>query len=56
MDTSLVRIPVYQQLNQRLRAALAAEYRYLPVRIRFIGRDGDPTGEQLVTEIRISTE
>ena len=27
MDTSLVRIPVYQQLNQRLRAALAAEYR-----------------------------
>jgi hypothetical protein len=35
---------------------LAAEYRYLPVRIRFIGRDGDPTGEQLVTEIRISTE
>lgn len=27
MDTSLVRSPVYQQLNQRLRAALAAEYR-----------------------------
>ena len=24
MDTSLVRSPVYQQLNQRLRAALAA--------------------------------
>jgi GntR family transcriptional regulator len=27
MDTSLVRSPVYQQLNQRLREALAAEYR-----------------------------
>lgn len=27
MDTSLVRSPVYQQLNQRLRAALASEYR-----------------------------
>ncbi len=27
MDTQLVRSPVYQQLNQRLRSALAAEYR-----------------------------
>jgi GntR family transcriptional regulator len=27
MDTSLVRSPVYQQLNQRLRSALATEYR-----------------------------
>jgi len=27
MDTSLVRSPVYQQLNQRLRVALATEYR-----------------------------
>jgi hypothetical protein len=33
---------------------LAADYRYLPVRIRFIGRDGTPTGEQIVTEINIS--
>ncbi len=33
---------------------LAADYRYLPVRIRFIGRDGAPTGEQVVTEITIS--
>jgi len=32
---------------------LAADYRYLPVRIRFIGRDGAPTGEQIVTEISI---
>ncbi len=35
---------------------LAAEYRHLPVRIRFLGRDGAPTGEQLVTEIRVSEE
>jgi hypothetical protein len=35
---------------------LAAEYRYLPVRIRFIGRNGEQTGEQVVTEIRISEE
>ncbi len=33
---------------------LAADYRYLPVRIRFIGRDGAPTGEQVATEINIS--
>lgn len=33
---------------------LAAEYHYLPVRIRFIGRDGTPGGEQVVTEISIS--
>ncbi len=33
---------------------LAADYRYLPVRIRFIGRDGAPAGEQIVTEINIS--
>ncbi len=33
---------------------LAADYRYLPVRIRFIGRDGVPSGEQIVTEINIS--
>jgi Protein of unknown function (DUF3108) len=32
---------------------LAADYRYLPVRIRFIGRDGAPTGEQVVTEIHL---
>jgi hypothetical protein len=35
---------------------LATEYRHLPVRIRFYGRDGEPTGEQLVTEIRLSDE
>ena len=35
---------------------LAAEYNYLPVRIRFIGRDGAPTGEQIVTDIRVGNE
>ena len=35
---------------------LAAEYRYLPVRIRFFNREGEPAGEQLVSEIRLSEE
>jgi hypothetical protein len=35
---------------------LATEYRYLPVRMRFYGRDGEATGEQIVTEIRLSDE
>lgn len=33
---------------------LATEYRYLPVRLRFFNRDGEPQGEQIVTEIRLS--
>ncbi|TVQ03712.1 MAG: GntR family transcriptional regulator [Planctomycetaceae bacterium] len=39
MDTSLVRSPVYQQLNQHLRAALAAEYH---------------TGDQFLTEREVA--
>jgi hypothetical protein len=35
---------------------LATEYRMLPVRIRFFDRDGKPTGEQLVDNIRISND
>ncbi|MFN7087393.1 MAG: DUF3108 domain-containing protein, partial [Burkholderiales bacterium] len=35
---------------------LAADYGYLPVRIRFIGRDGAVSGEQMVNEIRINEE
>jgi hypothetical protein len=34
----------------------AAEYRYLPVKIRFIDREGNPSGEQIVSEIRVSEE
>ena len=35
---------------------LAAEYRWLPVRIRFFDREGEPSGEQLVSEIRVSND
>jgi hypothetical protein len=35
---------------------LATEYRYLPVRLRFFNREGEPQGEQIVTEIRLSDE
>jgi hypothetical protein len=35
---------------------LATEYRYLPVRVRFFNREGEPQGEQIVTEIRLSDD
>lgn len=35
---------------------LAPEYRWLPVRIRFFDRQGEPSGEQLVSEIRVSDD
>jgi hypothetical protein len=35
---------------------LAAEYRYLPVKIRYFDREGNPAGEQVVSEIRISED
>jgi hypothetical protein len=35
---------------------LAPEYRWLPVRIRFFDREGEPSGEQLVSEIRVSED
>ena len=35
---------------------LAAEYRWLPVRIRFFDREGEPSGEQLVSDIRVSAD
>jgi hypothetical protein len=34
----------------------ASEYRNLPVRIRFFNRSGEPQGEQIVSEIRLSQE
>lgn len=40
--------------SESMEVWLAADYRYLPVRIRFIGRDGEQVGEQVVTEINIS--
>jgi hypothetical protein len=36
--------------------ALAAEYRYLPVRIRHYDREGRFSGEQVVSEIRVSED
>lgn len=35
---------------------LAAEYRYLPVKVRYLDREGNLAGEQVVSEIRISEE
>jgi hypothetical protein len=35
---------------------LAPDYRYLPVKIRFIGRDGEQSGEQIVSEIHVSDD
>lgn len=35
---------------------LAADYRYLPVRIRHFDREGNFSGEQMVSEIRVSDE
>lgn len=35
---------------------LATEYRNLPIRIRFFGRDGEVTGEQMVNEIQVSDQ
>lgn len=33
---------------------LAADHQHLPVQLRFFGRDGTPTGEQVVSEIRLA--
>ncbi len=35
---------------------LAVEFRYLPVKIRFLNREGNPAGEQIANEIRVSEE
>ena len=35
---------------------LAPAHRWLPVRIRFFDREGEPSGEQLVSEIRVSDD
>ena len=52
-------LPVRQMRKpgeESLELWFATEYRYLPVRIRFFNRDGEPQGEQIVTEIRLSEE
>ena len=35
---------------------LAVDYRYLPVKVRFLDREGNPAGEQVILEIRTSQE
>ncbi|HXF67859.1 MAG TPA: DUF3108 domain-containing protein, partial [Burkholderiales bacterium] len=42
--------------QEHLEFWLAAEYRYLPVRIRHYDREGRFAGEQMVNEIRVSEE
>lgn len=42
--------------EETMQVWLASEYRYLPVRIVFFNRDGEPAGEQMVSEIRLSEE
>lgn len=56
---TLKAVPVKQMRRagaETIEIWLAAEYRYLPVKIRFLDRDGNPSGEQIVNEIRISEE
>jgi hypothetical protein len=35
---------------------LGVDYRYLPVKVRFLDRDGIAVGEQIISEIRISQQ
>ncbi len=52
-------VPVVQARtagNESIAVWLAADYRHLPVRIRFFNRDGELSGEQLVSEIRVGDE
>ncbi|MGV3628389.1 MAG: DUF3108 domain-containing protein [Betaproteobacteria bacterium] len=62
VDTPLGRlraVPVIQVREsgrESLAVWLATEYRNLPIRIRFFNRDGEPSGEQLVTAIQVSEQ
>jgi hypothetical protein len=52
-------LPVRQQRRagaESIEIWLAAEYRYLPVRIRYFDREGNPTVDQVAAEIRISEQ
>ena len=44
------------QLDGLLELWVAAEHRWLAVRIRFFDREGGPSGEQLVSDIRVSND
>ena len=62
IDTPLGRLRVTPVIQARERGAeslamwLAADYRNLPVRIHFFNRDGEFSGEQLATEIRVAEQ
>ncbi len=49
-------VQVREPGSESLAIWLATEYRNLPVRIRFYNRDGETSGEQLVSEIRVSDQ
>lgn len=49
-------VQVRENGSESLAVWLAADYRHLPVRIRFFNRDGEFSGEQLVSEIRVGNE
>jgi len=56
---SVKAIPIRKQRGRNdegIEIWLAPEYRYLPVRVRFLDREGKVTGEQLATEIRVSDD
>lgn len=56
---SLRAVPVKQlrrEGQETIELWLAPAYRWLPVRIRFFDREGKPSGEQLVSEIRVSED
>lgn len=62
IDTPLGRLRAIPVIQVRERGAeslavwLATDYRNLPVRIRFFNRDGEFSGEQLASEIRVSEQ
>jgi hypothetical protein len=42
--------------DESIEVWLATEYRYLPVKVRFIDREGNLSGEQVASDIQISEE
>ncbi|HET7633775.1 MAG TPA: DUF3108 domain-containing protein [Burkholderiales bacterium] len=40
--------------EESLEVWLAPQYRYLPVKVQFFGRDGELSGEQLITDVQVS--
>ena len=42
--------------SESIEVWLGVDYRYLPVKVRFLDREGNAVGEQIVSEIRISQQ